>query len=792
MRKNNNEARDELTRQLAFCAVAVFLVGGASNPVRAADAEVVGDGSQASDVVESVTPKPKKSAAELDEDLDEVVISATKTATALVNAPAAVTVIGQKDMEARNVARLGDILTKTPSLYLGFPALGQTQGSSGSGNFSLRGANTQRTLVLIDGQPLQDGNSSSIDWRTVMTDDIEKVEVVPGAFSSLYGSSAIGGVINVLTKKPTKHELTIRGKKGFQDAEGEDTSIFFRERFANGLGVVAGFGYMDRDGYTNEYNVRPVTATAATVANPVVSGAVPTTNVQGAPAYIIGEKGRSPWTQMNGTAKFDYQITDNDKILAGWSFSDYAMGYTPFNSFLRNAAGLPVYSGNVNIDGHRIGLSQSQFVNSAPLYSATNRYFTNYEHKFGPGSALKANFAYIDREYSFSTVSTAATQFNGAGTLTDAPNAGLDADLQYNFPLHFNGLPFARDHVFVTGANLHRETVDRATFRLTNWRDPNSATTKTTGYIGETKIYSLYAQDEISVFEPLTVYLGGRMNWWETEGAFEQLTAPLTRATYPSRGTTNFSPKFSGVYKPLDELTLRASWGTSFRAPTNLDLYSTSVISSSTSQTGFLTTQSDPTLTPETATNWEFGGEWRMNPKVMVGATYYETLMKNLIYSKNVDLSLTQRVNAGAARIRGVELSFGTKPWDWLEFYSNYAYIDSNILANAADPSSVGKHLTSVPKHMVKAGFIATYRDWSGSMEFNHFSHQYVQSNNSDIADNVPGAPSEYSVVNAKLGYKINDMIKFNTAINNLTDEKYYQFYLMPGINLTTEIVLSF
>jgi iron complex outermembrane receptor protein len=67
-------------------------------------------------------------------------------------------------------------------------------------------------LVLVDGQPLQDANSTSVDWRTVMTDDIERVEVVHGAFSSLYGSSAIGVGINVLTKQPTKHEFTIRGK----------------------------------------------------------------------------------------------------------------------------------------------------------------------------------------------------------------------------------------------------------------------------------------------------------------------------------------------------------------------------------------------------------------------------------------------------------------------------------------------------------------------------------------------------------------------------------------------------
>lgn len=784
-------AKTRLARHISICATFVLLAGVTPSTGYAAEDEteaVVDDGQTAESVKAS---KHKKSAKDLDENLDEVVISATKTATAVSNAPAAVTVIGQKDMETKNISRLGDALTKVPSLYLGFPALGQTQGSSGSGGFSLRGANTQRTLVLVDGQPLQDSNSSSVDWRTVMTDDIEKVEVVPGAFSSLYGSSAMGGVINVITKRASKHELTVRGKKGFQDAEGEDGSIYLRERLDNGLGITAGFSYQDRDSYMNEYNVRSLSS--GTVNRPV-TGAIPTTTSRGVDAYIVGEKGRSPWTQMNATAKLDYDFSNGDRIHAGWSFSDYQMGYSPLNSYLRDGAGNTVTSGTrLGIDGHRLNLNESTFVTSAPLNSASNRYFGGYEHHFTSDVVLKTNVAFIDREYSFSTVdTTGTTQYNGSGVLTDVPNNGLDTDMQLNFPLRFGHMPFAKDHVFVTGANLHRETVDRGAFKLTNWRQSDSVTSLKNAYTGDSKIYSLYAQDEISVFDPLTVYLGGRMNWWETEGDFKQFDPLVASAKYQNHGTTNFSPKFSGVYKPIDELTFRTSWGTAFRAPANADMYSTSVISSTTAPSGKLTTQGDPNLKPETATTWEAGGEWHISPKVKIGSTYYETVITDMIYSKNVSLDLTQKINAGKARIRGVEFTFGSKPVEWLELFANYGYVDSRMLSNPADEKSVGKRLTTVPKHAIKAGFIASYQDWSGSMEMNHFSHQYVQSDNSDYVDNVPGSPSEYTLLNAKLGYKINDMIKLNTAVNNLTDEKFYQFYLMPGINLTTEIVLSF
>jgi iron complex outermembrane receptor protein len=81
---------------------------------------------------------------------------------------------------------------------------------------------SSRTAVLVDGKSMTDGFSSKVDFRTIMADDVEKIEVVPGAFSSLYGSNAIGGVINIITKEPTKPETTIKYKRGFGDASGND------------------------------------------------------------------------------------------------------------------------------------------------------------------------------------------------------------------------------------------------------------------------------------------------------------------------------------------------------------------------------------------------------------------------------------------------------------------------------------------------------------------------------------------------------------------------------------------
>lgn len=269
--------------------------------------------------------QPSPDAGKSADDMEEVVVSATKSTKTLSNSPAAVTVINRKDIDARNVSRLGDALTKVPSLYLGFNAFGQTQGGSGSGVFSLRGLNTQRTLVLMDGQPLQDGNSQSVNWRTVMTDDIERVKVVPGAFSSLYGSSAMGGVINVLSKAPVDHELTIRGKKGFEDANGQDASIYFRDKFSNGWGFTGGFGYQDRAGYQNTFANSAVTPG---VTGTPVTGGIPSTTTTGLPSYITGVQGASKWTQLNASGKVEYTPNDQNRFWGAGRFQTSAWATT--------------------------------------------------------------------------------------------------------------------------------------------------------------------------------------------------------------------------------------------------------------------------------------------------------------------------------------------------------------------------------------------------------------------------------------------------------------------------------
>ena len=711
-------------------------------------------------------------------ELDEVVVTATRTRAALSDAPAAVTVVNAQDIETKNVSRLGDLLDQVPSLYLRGGALGQSQGTIGTSSMSLRGIDQTRTLILLDGQPIQDGSSGKVNWRVPFVEDIARVEVVPGAFSSLYGSNAIGGVVNIITKQPDKREFTAKIKKGWGDACGEDASIYFRDKMDNGLGFVGGLGYQKRDSYVNDFVVK---AQAAGVAGTPVIGAQAISTREGVPAFLVGDLGATPWNSTNATAKLFYDLNARDKIYAGANRQETRQDYTPFNTYLRNAVtGAPVSSGVLGIGGQRVALTNYDFTlfSFLPLQESTTRYFVGYDGTLGNDYLLKADLGKSRRNYNFTLASQTATWDSGTGTLSDTPNDGLDGTVQLSFPAGDN-------HFVVTGMALHKDSVNQQIYALPNWRVPGYRTAVNSGYNGDSTTVSIFAQDEISATDTLKIYLGGRWDDWETEGDNFSNTAPVGATRYSARSISAFSPKLSAVYKPSEAAILRTSFGRSFRAPTNQDLYVT------TTSRG-RTTAGDPNLRPERGTTWEVGGEFRFTENTRTTATYYDTRLSDLIYLMQVSATNSLRINAAKAKVRGIELAVATELANWLEFYANYAYIDSKMLENAADPLSVGKRLTDSPKNIVGIGLTAQQGSWSGTLNARYVSHIFWTAQNTDIVEGVPGSYDAHTMVNARVGYAFSRQVKGALAVNNLLDKKVFSYFLLPGRNVTAEIDFSF
>lgn len=711
--------------------------------------------------------------------LPELVVTATRSAMVSERVPAAVTVVEAEEIVEQGATRLGDALDQVPSLYLRGGALGSSQGTQGTSSMSLRGVDQSRTLVLLDGQPLQDAGSGKVNWRVPFVDDIERVEVVPGAYSALYGSNAIGGVINIISKRPERRELDVRVRKGLGDSEGQDVSLYFRDKLDERWGFVAGLGYQDRASYVNEFVVKSPScppAPAACTPGILVSGAQATTTRDGTPAYVVGDLGRTPWRTLNATAKLFRDLGAGDTLYFAISHQQTEQHQTPFHSYLRDISGNTVNSGTLNIDGKRVVLSTYDFTlfSYQPLREAAMQGRVGYEGMLDGGARLKAELSGMQREYRYALASPTATWDSGSGTLADTPNHALDTDVQISFPVGV-------DHLLVGGVALHQDAVDQRLRALSSWRDPSTATTVTGGYNGRSSTWSLYGQEEFTATDSLTLFLGGRWDEWRTRGDnFSNGTTVVTNS-YPVRAVDAFSPKVSAVYRYDDALTLRSSYGRSFRAPTHQDLYTTSTSRGRT-------TSGDPGLQPEKGSTWELGGDWRPQPAYRLGATVYATELHDLIYLQQLSSIQSLRINAGRAQVNGVELVLEYPLNDWSTLQANYAHIKTRMLENAADPASVGKRLTDVPERIAGLVWQARRGAWNGRAEVRHVGHVYWTAQNTDVVEGVPGSYDAHTLVDVVAGYSLSKNLHASLAIHNLFDRKAYAYFLLPGRSASAEL----
>lgn len=129
---------------------------------------------------------------------DTMVVTAAATEQNLKDAPASISVITQKDLQRKPVQNLKDVLQEVPGVQL------TNEGDNRKG-VSIRGLDSSYTLILIDGKRVNSRNAvfrhNDFDLNWIPVDAIERIEVVRGPMSSLYGSDALGGVVNIITKK---------------------------------------------------------------------------------------------------------------------------------------------------------------------------------------------------------------------------------------------------------------------------------------------------------------------------------------------------------------------------------------------------------------------------------------------------------------------------------------------------------------------------------------------------------------------------------------------------------------
>lgn len=146
--------------------------------------------------------------------LDTMVVTATRTEMSVKEAPSAVQVVDSKKLEQTQAKTLHDALKGA----LGVNVFNDFQGRS---NVSIRGSESRHVLIMVDGKrlggELSYNSANALDVDRIRMEDVEKVEIIRGPAGAMYGSDAIGGVINVITKTPNKNIAEINYEYGWYE-----------------------------------------------------------------------------------------------------------------------------------------------------------------------------------------------------------------------------------------------------------------------------------------------------------------------------------------------------------------------------------------------------------------------------------------------------------------------------------------------------------------------------------------------------------------------------------------------
>ncbi len=191
----------------------------------------------------------------------EIVVTATRLETPALEIGNAIVVIPAEELRKQGLATVAEALAQLTHCFLT-----QNGGAGAAASVLLRGANSEHTLVLIDGVEVNDPVSPSraYDLSHLLLADVERIEILPGAQSPLYGSDAMAGVIHIITKKRDLHRFTLASEAGSfstlhtnMSIGGKLKGISYRlsgARFqTGGVSAASSFyaGNKEKDGYTN-------------------------------------------------------------------------------------------------------------------------------------------------------------------------------------------------------------------------------------------------------------------------------------------------------------------------------------------------------------------------------------------------------------------------------------------------------------------------------------------------------------------------------------------------------------
>jgi len=577
---------------------------------------------------------------------------------------AQVVVLDRRDLEATPGDNLKDILLSVPGIDV------RPQGAAGAqSGVSIRGSRTEQVLVVIDGRRVNHAQGGGVDFADLPLADIERIEILKGGGSVLYGSDPVGGVINIITRRGGEGDVdltteagsfgtwSVRGAMGDQFGRG-DWRVEVQQ-----FDQAGDFSFKDDLGVERDRQNNRTTFTEA--------------------------RAKGGWDfGMGGELRLDLGVYHAKKGVPG------RLAFPTPNARQRD----------MRLDG---GLS--------------------HRVQFGPSVELSSRLYGQEQERDFEDP-TGAFPVNA-----NHRNGMVAAELLSTFDV-------AQQDRAVVGVDWRRDGV-----RSTNDGRHHRITAG---------VYGLY---EVTL-GPVTL-------------------VPSLRLDGQTGIAAIGSWKFATITRPAGNLSIRASAGRNFRAPSFDDLF----------WPADAFAVGNPNLRPEHATEVELGLGWQPWQSTDVSLTYYNRNSSDLILWQPGAGGMYMPQNIASVRTQGVELAGETDlPWvNGLSARASYSYLKATTHSGSA--AELNKQLVGMPFHSGSAGLRYRHGQWLADLNLNAVGERFTTAANTQT---LPG----YALVDALVRWRPNDRDELRLQVRNLLNTSYRTVldYPLPGIDLRFSATRSF
>ncbi len=716
--------------------------------------------------------------------LKPITVIATKTPKTSLDSPASISIITEDEIDA--------FISEHP-----FKPLARTEGVwprqyRGLADYWARPVfRGHRALVMVDGLNWYDYgyyyNTGAIPMA-----DIERIDVARGPFSALYGTLAQTAVINYITKVP--EDLEIKASASY----GDWNSRFYSARIAdrpfqnnkedaefgwtnNTLGdrFFYSFSFKSRtsDGYTTTPSYKSLSTPVAAPLDsgiPVVTGWNKDIDPQsGSSRFEVGNQGDNWYEDYTMFLKTGYDFSPDTRLWYSLNISEFEYGWENGNSYLKDSSGTTINEGNVYIQdaGNTYAYSLNPFLfTSDDKRKESIAHTVNFNHSVPGVVDIVAVLGFNDKESS--------THYVSKSRYKTEDNYLVQADIAATFH-------FMDDKCLITaGVQGVQEKADVADKNLSNCYDENSTTSTREETTGRNRILGTFIQMEYSPVDYLTAYLGGRYDhWWGDNAEYSNIGGENIK--HPDVDDGKFSPKLSLVYRIMENGSIRASYGEAFTAPS---LYYRTASYYWESGGSISMAKPNPSLNPTTNKTWEIGTEWQLwENRIKFKTTYFENDFKDMIINKKTTYTLADgteiiekmRINAEEAEVNGIEtaveafLPFHMKAG--LFYTHNWSkYTKTDV------PSKKGWQVDETPENIwnLWLGYAGEYID--ASISYRYCDNRFDDEKNS-YADDTYKGDDDYNIIDAKITLRPTEHVSFSVGVENLFNEKYYEYYRAPG-----------